>query len=645
MPVGPVTSNPTMTQTRQGALIPASPMQYGSTTLLVGSQVPDTHSEDGPAGHLSQVGGTRPNKDQHLPNGASANLPVNTNSGATSKQRSEKGDPSKPYGAHGMHRNGPGGGHNQPRGTIPTGLMADHLNQPEFSSDQPLENQNPQDSGLVPKERATDSLNMPHNTQGPCAVAGPTEPSGADIDYLNSCQLENNSTIKKQVQLPTDQVVSHKTLLIKPWTESQSLVVKSHLAVVKAKAKVLLDQHINTSKTMHKLKSIATLNLNMLDALQPSPKPDLMEQCFDVMNPPMTSCSTSIKWQTQIGNSQLELEALMLSISKAFGGPQTVIGLSLRSLDMVHILSVFRWYQYQSLGWSTKNTQYLFNRVIECWCQSHSDLDGRTTGGGCTQNLPIGKVIENPQGTCIFPFLCWSHYNFNLSEHWEVLEVVSVISGDENEVYILLTAEMILANSNVGSISIRNVCWLTSLETCTWFPRKMIISYSYDWTPIGLIIIFCVALRTCNLLLWFALPEWVDLYMHYPLCEDSTWSVGTCTKRQACSLNPVCHPVLLRVPLGKSVASMAPVPPPLPGGSVSRQLSACSCFRSELAFSDWNFSHQFLSEELKSRWTHLRIMNVSTPTFPPPLTQNSLFSEDYNEENTSLAAFYKQHKF
>ena len=184
-----------------------------------------------------------------------------------------------------------------------------------------------------------------------------------DIDYLNSCQLKNNSTIKKQIQLPTDQVVSHKPLLIliKPWTESQLLVVKSHLAAFKAKAKALLDQHINTSKTMLKLKSMVTLNLNlnMLNALQPSPKPDLMDQCFDGMNPPTTSCSTSIKWQPQIGNSQLELEALMLSISKAFWGPQSVIGLSLQSQGMVHILSVFGWYQYQSLGWSTKTSQYL----------------------------------------------------------------------------------------------------------------------------------------------------------------------------------------------------------------------------------------------------------------------------------------------
>ena len=91
--------------------------------------------------------------------------------------------------------------------------------------------------------------------------------------------------------------------------------------------------------------------------------------------------------------------------------------------------------------------------------------------------------------------------------------------------------------------------------------------------------------------------------------------------------------------------SLILVAPPLPGGSVSQQLSACSCFRSEHGYSDVHVCQQFHNQEIKNEVKlhcespeYYEFVHSCLSTF---LTQNFLFQKTrrlYNEENTPLAA-------
>ena len=85
--------------------------------------------------------------------------------------------------------------------------------------------------------------------------------------------------------------------------------------------------------------------------------------------------------------------------------------------------------------------------------------------------------------------------------------------------------------------------------------------------------------------------------------------------------------------------------PPPAGGSVSQQLSACSCFRSEHGYSDVHICQQFHNQEIKNEVKrhdespeYYEFVHSCFSTF---LTKDSLFQKTrrlYNEENTPLAA-------
>ena len=87
------------------------------------------------------------------------------------------------------------------------------------------------------------------------------------------------------------------------------------------------------------------------------------------------------------------------------------------------------------------------------------------------------------------------------------------------------------------------------------------------------------------------------------------------------------------------------LPPSPAGGSVSQQLSACSCFRSEHGYSDVHVCQQFHNQEIKNEVKlhcespeYYEFVHSCLSTF---LTQNFLFQKTrrlYNEENTTLAA-------
>ena len=85
-------------------------------TAMAGSDAgkPTSNSHNG--GNNNKTMGAADNSEPP----SSINQPININSGTTSKQRSEQGNPSQQYGTHGMHRCGATGTHDQPKGNQPS---------------------------------------------------------------------------------------------------------------------------------------------------------------------------------------------------------------------------------------------------------------------------------------------------------------------------------------------------------------------------------------------------------------------------------------------------------------------------------------------------------------------------------------------
>ena len=327
-----------------------------------------------------------------------------------------------------------------------------------------------------------------------------------------------------------------------------------------------------------------------------------------MMNACKRSSSTLMKWQPQGNKSCVGLEVLMPPMGTKIGNSQSIFDSILGTQNFVlDLIEIYRWYKYQPLNWPSKNTKILLYRMFRCCCQTHRDSDGRITGGGCTKNLkPIAVASENHQNTFTLFHVCWAYCDSNLTMQWSLLKVVGVISRNVKEVHL---------------------CGLAY----TLIPKKMIIGYSHVWTPMGSVTIYLFILKSCNLLWWFVVLEWLELCMCCPCCEDSTWLVGTCVVNKGLASNPLCYLVILRVPLGKSVVYVAPVPhtccPPLPGGSVSQQLSACSCFRSEHGYSDVHICQQVHNQEIKIEAKIHEYYEFVHSCFSTLLTQNSLFQK------------------
>ena len=145
---------------------------------------------------------------------ASVNQPININAGATSKQRSEQGNPSQQYGTHSMRRSSANGTHDQPKGNKPTGSMADHPKPPEFISDQHLEDGNLQSSCQVPKVATTDTRGAPLYTQRPYTKTGPAEPNEANQPHwgINCDPLDGNPSSQRDWNIPDVSATEDSTL-------------------------------------------------------------------------------------------------------------------------------------------------------------------------------------------------------------------------------------------------------------------------------------------------------------------------------------------------------------------------------------------------------------------------------------------------
>ena len=243
--------------------------------------------------------------------------------------------------------------------------------------------------------------------------------------------------------------------------------------------------------------------------------------------------------------------------------------------------------------------------MFRCCCQTHRDSDGRITGGGCTKNLkPIAVASENHQNTFTLFHMCWAYCDSNLTMQWSLLKVVGVISRNVKEVHL---------------------CGLAY----TLIPKKMIIGYSHVWTPMGSVTIYLFILKSCNLLWWFVVLEWLELCMCCPYCEVSTWLVGTCVVNKGLSSNPLCYLLSNDAEgafgqicslCGSFPSYLLPTPPP-PGGVCRNNCLLVAVLGVSMAILTSTSVNNSTTKKLRMKssdmMNHLSIMNLSTPVFPP----------------------------